>query len=218
MLRDASINTIDVPKSGEVQVSRWPLSPQEILINETLVEVDLTMKEKDEGLVYFGVLDYLLDQNNHLTAYGGYLTYSLYYTTGLFGEGLIGPDVILESKNGYILHQSYEQPANEQTFHGSVRIVESSFTTVTGAPVTREQLMVALRDLNAIYVRATYWEGTVISRLSDVYLTMADDDNDNYNLYEELSVEKCHCPEGYSGHSCEVINNSSNNLTKSGSF
>lgn len=202
MLKEASINTIELSPSG-AQVSRWPLAPQDIFVNETLLEADLTLKDNDEGLVYFGVLDYLLDQNNHLTAYGGYLTYNLYYTAGLFGDAIIGPDVVFEGKDSVILHQSYEQPASALNFHGSVRIVESSFTTISGAPVTREQLMVVLRDLNAIYVRANYWDGTIISRLSDVYLTMADDDSDNYNLYEELSVEKCQCPPGYNGHSCE---------------
>lgn len=202
MLKDASINTIDVGPLG-AQVSRWPLAPQDIFVNETLLEADLTLKDNDDGLVYFGVLDYLLDQNNHLTAYGGYLTYNLYYTAGLFGSALIGPDVILEGKDSVIVHQSYEQPASAQTFRGSVEIVESSFTTISGAPVTRDQLMVVLRDLNSIYIRATYWEGTLVSRLSDVYLSMADDDAENYNLYEELSVEKCHCPPGYSGNSCE---------------
>lgn len=202
MLKDASINTIEVSARG-AQISRWPLSPQDILVNETLLVADLTLKDNDEGLVYFGVLDYLLDQHNHLTAYGGYLSYNLYYTTGPFGEALIGPDIILEGKDTVLIHESYEQPANAQNFRGSVEIVESNFIQQSGAPATREQLMIILRDLNAIYIRATYWEGTVISQLSDVHLTMADDDVENYNLYEELSVERCHCPPGYVGNSCE---------------
>ncbi len=195
MMKDASLNTIDVTPVG-VLVSRWPLAPQDIIINETTLHADLSQKESDEELVYFGVLDYLLDQNNHLTAYGGQLTYTLFYTTGIFGKAIIGPDVILEGKDIVIVHTSYEQPANAQNFDGSVKMVESNFQTISGAPVTREQFMLVLRDLNAIYIRATYWEGTVISQISDIYLTMADDDEENYNLYEELSVEKCHCPPG----------------------
>lgn len=202
MMKELSVNTINV-SSVDVQVSRWPLTPQDIAINETMLEVELGVRGDEDGLVYVGVLDYLLDQNNHLTAYGGYLTYTLFYTTGLFGKALLGPDVILEGKNMVIIHQSYEQPANAINFFGSVKMVETNFRTISGAPVTRELFMVMLRDLNAIYIRATYWEQTVISRLSDVYLTMADDDAENYNLYEELSIEKCHCPPGYTGNSCE---------------
>lgn len=202
MMKDLSVNTINVT-SVDVQVSRWPLTPQDIAINETMLEVELGVREDEDGLVYLGVLDYLLDQNNHLTAYGGYLTYTLLYTTGLFGKALLGPDVILEGKNMVIIHQSYEQPANAISFFGSVKMVETSFRTISGAPVSRELFMVILRDLNAIYIRATYWEQTVICRLSDVYLTMADDDVENYSLYEELSIEKCQCPPGYTGYSCE---------------
>lgn len=202
MTKDVSVNTIDIAKEGP-QITRWPLTPQDILVNETMLEIDFSDKGADEILIYFGVLDYLQGQNNHLTAYGGYLVYNLYYTTGLFGKALYGSDVIFEGKNTVILHQSYEQPANAQLFHGSVKIVESNFQTISGATVTRDELMMILRDLNAIYIRASYWEQTVISRLSDVYLTMAIEDEKNYDLYEELSVEKCQCPPGYSGYSCE---------------
>jgi laminin, alpha 3/5 len=149
------------------------------------------------------MIDYLLSQNNHLTSYGGYLTYTIFYTSGLFGSGLIGPDIILEGKNLVITHQSYEQPASKTLFHGSVKIVESSFQTVSGSPVSRDQLMMVLRDLKAIYVRASYWEKGVLTLLSDVHLTSAYDDTENYHLYQELSVEQCECPPGYVGSSCE---------------
>lgn len=202
MLKDVSVNTI-ILSPIEAQIERWSLEPQDVLINETTLEADLSLKKEIEHLVYFGVLDYLLDQNNHLTAYGGILTYTLHTTAGLFGKSLYGPDVIIEGKDLTILHQSYEQPASGRNFHAAVRMTESSFTTLNGGSVTRDQFMHILRDLNSIYIRATYWDQTVVSQLSDVYLVMADDDEENYNLYEELSVEKCHCPPGYSGNSCE---------------
>lgn len=203
MLKDVSVNSIDL-NPVEIRINRWPLAPQDLFINETTVETDLSLKKEKEELVYFGVLDYLLDQDNHLTAYGGALSYTLHSSAGIFAKSLTGlPDVILEGKDQSILHQSYEQPASEHSFYGTVKIVESSFTTLSGLPVTRDQLMHVLKDLNAIYIRANYWDETVISQLSDVNLVMADDDEKNYNLYEELSVEKCHCPPGYKGNSCE---------------
>lgn len=202
MLKEPTVNTIEILPLG-AQITPWPVAPQDILVNDTLLEIDLSSKEANNGLIYFGVLDYLLDQVNHLTSYGGSLSYTLYYTTDIFGKGLIGPDVILEGKNAVIIHQSYSQPASAQTFTGNVKMVESSFTTISGAPVTREQFMVILRDLRAIYIRATYSDSTVVSRLSDVYLIMADEDENNYSSYEELPVEKCRCPPGYTGNSCE---------------
>lgn len=202
MLKDVSVNVIELNQI-EAQIQRWPLAPLDLFINETTVETDLSLKKNKEDLVYFGVLDYLLDQHNHLTAYGGSLSYVLYSSAGIFAKALIGPDVILEGKDLVILHQSYQQPASELNFYGNVKIIESSFTTLNGAPVTRDQFMYVLKDLNAIYIRATYWDETVVSQLSDVYLVMADNDEENFDLYENLSVEKCYCPPGYDGNSCE---------------
>lgn len=202
MLKDVSIATMNFTVDGTT-IARWPVQAEDIAINETTLQADMSLPGAVEGLVYFGVLDYLLDQNNHLTAYGGHLTYTLFYTTGLFGKALYGPDVLLQGKEIVLVHQSYEQPANDINFYASVKMVESNFRTATGAPVTREQFMMVLRDLDRIFIRGAYWEQTVISQLSDVYLTMADEDEENYNQYEELAVEKCQCPPGYKGNSCE---------------
>lgn len=202
MMKDVSLNVITFDDG--IEILTWNTKRNEILINETTIEADFSMKQIDNEMVYFGVLDYLLNQNNHLSAYGGYLTYKLYYTTGPFGKSLLGPDVILEGKNLKVSHISYEQPANAHLFRGSVRIIESNFRTIPeDKPVTREQFMTLLRDLNMIYIRASYWENEVVAHLSDVMLTMADEDRENYNLYTELPVESCMCPPGYKGHSCE---------------
>lgn len=202
MLKDVSVNTIDF-SSSNIEIKRWSIAPQDLFLNESVIETDFPLQKEKGELVYFGVLDYLLDQKNHLTAYGGSLTYVLHSSAVLFAMATNGPDLILEGKDQSILHQSYQQPANEQPFHGSVKMVESSFTTTSGAPVSREIFMHILNELNAIYIRATYWDETIVSRLSDVYLVMADEDEDNFETYEELSVEKCHCPLGYIGNSCE---------------
>lgn len=198
----ASINTISL-SSFEINIQKWPLTPQDLLVGDNILETDFSLKKEKEELIYFGVLDYLADQNNHLTAYGGSLTYTLNSSSSMFAKSIYGPDVILEGKEQTIIHQSYQQPASDHSFRGAVKIVESSFTTLGGEPVTREQFMHVLKDLNAIYIRAAYWDETILSRISDVELQMADDDEDDFNLYVELAVEKCHCPPGYVGNSCE---------------
>lgn len=149
------------------------------------------------------MLDFLANQNNHLSSYGEYLRYTIYYTTGFYGNALIGPDVVLEGKNMTIVHTGYQQPASAQIFRGSVKFLETNFQTISGASVTREQFMSVLRDLEGIYIRASYFEQGVLTTLSDVFLTLSDDDPENYNLYTESSVEKCDCPRGYSGLSCQ---------------
>lgn len=198
----ASVNTI-LLSPVKAAVERWPISPMDLLVDEFVLETDFSLRKDKDELIYFGVLDRLADQTNHLTAYGGSLVYALNSSSGFNAKSLIGPDVLLEGREYTIVHQSYQQPASDHVFHGSVPIVESSFATLNGLPVTREQIMHVLKDLQAIYIRAAYWDDTTMSRLSDVELQMADDDVDDVNLLEELSVEKCHCPAGYIGNSCE---------------
>lgn len=202
MMKDVSLNTV-ILTPIESQIQRWEIAPQDLFVNDTTVGVTEFRERNENELFYFGTLDYLVDQRNHLTAYGGYLTYTLLTARGPFSDSLNGPDVIIRSREQTIIHRSYEQPASGIPFYGSIKMVEASFTTLSGAPVTRDQFMHILNELSSIYIRASYFDHTEVSQLSDVNLDMADEDEENYDLYEELSVERCHCPPGYVGNSCE---------------
>ena len=204
MMKDLSLNTINVT-NGKMFITPWSVQ-DDILVNETMAIVELSEVDDDEllaGNVYFGMLDFLLNQNSHITAYGGHLSYKIDYSTGFYGEAIIAADVILHGKNMNIMYSNIEQPAAGNTFNGHVKIVESNFQTLSGMPVTREQFMTVLRDLQAIFIRANYWNHGIVTMISDVSLTLADEDRDHYDLYEELDVERCECPAGYTGYSCE---------------
>lgn len=203
-MRTVSLNSFNITEQF-VEVKTFKESAFVTSTDETSLEVDLTnTRLMTKGLpIYFGFLEFFGGQNNHLSAYGGYLTYTLHYSSVVYGKAEIKPDVILIGRNMTFIHQSYEQPANELDFHGSIHFIESSFTTPGGIPVTREQFMVLLRDLDQIYIRANYWENTDRTKISDVLLTIADEDVDNYDNYQDLAVEKCYCPPGYTGLSCE---------------
>lgn len=202
MLKEVSLNSINITKNGP-EAQRWDIDGRDLFLNDTALEADFSQRKSPDEWVYFGVLDYLNDQKNHLTAYGGVLTYNLRSTAEIFAKSFNAPDIILEGKDYTLLHRNYEQPASDTIFYGSINMVESSFTTILGLPVTREQFMNVLSSLNAIYIRATYWDRTIITYLYDVNLTMADEDDENPDFYETLSVEKCQCPPGYTGLSCE---------------
>lgn len=204
MMKNLSLHTINV-KGGKINVTNWA-TEDEILTNETTAFVELGDVDNPElldGFAYFGMLDYFVNQNNHLTAYGGYLRYALLYTTNMFGNPQIGPDVILEAKDVRIKHMNYRQPAAGQKFDGAVEMIESNFQTLNGAPVSREQFMTILRDLTKIYIRASYFDNGLLTYINDVTLSCADEDPENYNLYKEIAAEKCSCPSGYEGLSCE---------------
>jgi laminin alpha 3/5 len=207
MLSDLTLHTINITKSGKVENLKWIVDPSEpILVNDTTAQVylaDATAPELLNGYAYFGFIEFFGNQNNHLTAYGGLLNYELLYSTHMFGSAQIGPDVILEGKDLVLKHTNYRQPAAQEKFRGSVEIIESNFQTSNGASVTREQFMMVLRDLKRIYVRASYFDKGLITYLSDVTLTLADEDPENYHEYREIPSEKCQCPVGYQGLSCE---------------
>lgn len=204
MMKNLSLHTINI-KGGKINVTNW-LTDDDILTNETTAYVELGDVDNPDlldGFAYFGMLEYLINQNNHLTAYGGFLRYTLLYTTKMFGNPQIGPDVILEAKDVRIKHMNYRQPAASQKFDGAVEMIESNFQTLSGAPVSREQFMTILRDLTKIYIRASYFDNGLLTYINDVTLSCADEDPENYNLYKEIAAEKCSCPAGYEGLSCE---------------
>lgn len=66
--------------------------------------------------------------------------------------------------NQYLLFFSEEQPPASVKYNGSLAIIESNFVLSNGMRVTREILMQTLETLDEIYIRATYWEGSITSR------------------------------------------------------
>lgn len=119
--------------------------------------------ESDPKTVYFEApIEYL---GNKLTSYGGKLNYILYYTTGIFGKAISQADVILQGSNISLLHSGIEQPPIDQNWEKSLDLTESEFVTLNDLPATRELLMTVLENLQGIYIRATYWETVIISRL-----------------------------------------------------
>lgn len=203
LLKHVSINSANFQEKL-IDFDIWDVTKDELLVNETTLQADFTTRdENDQRVAYFGVLDYLLNQNSHISAYGGELVYTLLFTTGFEGKALNAPDIILLSKDQVLVHQSYEQPSSNLPFKNHLQMVESNFLTPTGKAVSRADFMMALRDLTSIYIRANYWEQTLHTQLSDVYLTLADEDDNGTGSYQFLAVEHCHCPPGYTGHSCE---------------
>ncbi|XP_063239907.1 laminin subunit alpha [Bacillus rossius redtenbacheri] len=164
------------------------------------IGVDLTADDALGKVVYLSAPAAYL--GNRLTSYGGQLNYSVYYTTGLYGGAVGGADVILKGAGLHLLHFSVEQPAASQLYLASLDLVEGSFVLPSGHPATREQLMQALQRLEGLYVRVTYWEDSITTRLAGVSLDVAAEDYDP-SAERADAVETCLCPPNYQGLSCE---------------
>ncbi|XP_071052422.1 basement membrane-specific heparan sulfate proteoglycan core protein isoform X15 [Onthophagus taurus] len=141
---------------------------------------------------------------NKVTAYGGKLKYSLRYNPlpgGLSSRNTY-PDVELISKNHIKLsyyHKQSIQPNTIQTV--SVPLLEQYWQRNDGQKTYREHLLMALAELEAILIKATYTTNTREVALQSVSLDIAD--SRNTGLQRAFEVEQCHCPPGYKGLSCE---------------
>ncbi|EGI60824.1 PREDICTED: laminin subunit alpha [Acromyrmex echinatior] len=185
-----------IDKSGNfTNLSTYPVE------NATAITVSLIANDTFENVIYFSAPDTYL--NKKLTSYGGYLNYSVYYSTGPFGKAVSAADVILQGANTTLFYYSDEQPPSFVNFRASVRLIEANFVTSNRLSATREQIMVILEDLRGIYVRATYWNPSIMASLS--YVTW-DITTEQYSAQYSIpagSVEQCQCPPNYQGLSCE---------------
>ncbi|KAL3282973.1 hypothetical protein HHI36_006131, partial [Cryptolaemus montrouzieri] len=143
---------------------------------------------------------------NQLTAYGGNLRYTLKHVPSPGGQSSrnSAADVQLISANHIdLLYYAKGQtlPTNSaQTF--VVPLLEQHWQRSDGQVADREHLLMALADLKAIYIKATYTTNTMESALVSVSLDTANVRNTG-SLERASSVEHCYCPEGYKGLSCE---------------
>lgn len=69
----------------------------------------------------------------------------------------------------YLMFISEEQPAASVPFQFNIPLVENTFRLPSGFPATREQIMQVLQSLSAIYIRATYWQGTLTARYAEIH-------------------------------------------------
>ncbi|VVC86157.1 unnamed protein product [Leptidea sinapis] len=178
----------------------FPITIAPTVLNDSVIGADLASSDGGQKVVYFGAPDYYLGKR--LTSYGGYLTYSIFYTTREDGHAIAAADVIIESSNGYIVHTSVEQPPSLENWIHSVRISEDEFTYLDGSTITRDQFMNVLVNITNIYIRATYWQEAVTTRLMDVTLDIGVEEYGGSNR-RAMSVEECQCPKAYRGFSCE---------------
>ncbi|XP_052864377.1 LOW QUALITY PROTEIN: laminin subunit alpha-1-like [Anopheles cruzii] len=162
---------------------------------------------------------------NRLASYGSHLTFRTQWITvrgDTSGKPTVGPSLVLVGRNGMKIaygEASYDEvsggavtievPLQEQHWYHVPRTVQDIITRLRrteyhGDPVTRTQYMAVLADVEAILLRGTYHTDQVESVLEDAQLFAGGPATVEGGAGEgESLVERCECPDGYRGASCE---------------
>ncbi|KAJ8258098.1 hypothetical protein GJAV_G00193140 [Gymnothorax javanicus] len=180
-----------------------PLSSTQLLINPEMEEfqlVDLSRR--------FLVLEsyWTLPRQflgNKIDSYGGSLQYKVRY---VLARGLSDPeekpDVILVGNGQRLIYRRTKPTPPTVTNQKEVKFTEEHWQHSSGLPVTREDLMMTLVNLESINIRTIYDNHMVSVALSDIVM---DTSTVEYSIQGPAqSVEECRCPAGYSGLSCET--------------
>ena len=154
----------------------------------------------EDGSFYFSApLTYL---GNKITSYGGFLNYTIVYVSGTAGYATTAPDIILIGGDFTLYHYGEQLPTSSVPLAVSVEISERNFVLPSGLPASRDNLLVALWNIRAIYIRGSYSDPTREARLSSVTMDIAVKELVE-NADVAVAVEQCGCPANYQGTSCE---------------
>ena len=163
-------------------------------------------QDSDSHLImYFSLPEEYL--GNRITSYGGVLGYKLHNKVENKNDdptGIVAADLIFSGNNITIIHEHIEQPTMEDPFQFTTKLTEKEFRHLNGHDVSREQMMMVLVNLNAIFIRATYFEPISEIYLDNVLLDKAVEGRRIADAPRSLTVEQCNCPQNYKGTSCEV--------------
>ncbi|XP_041450431.1 basement membrane-specific heparan sulfate proteoglycan core protein isoform X4 [Drosophila obscura] len=142
---------------------------------------------------------------NKLTSYGGKLSYTLSYSPLPGGQMSrnSAPDVVIKSGEDVQLIHYRKSPVSPTTASSySVEIKESAWQRSDGQFANREHTLMALSNITAIYIKATYTTSTKEGALKQVSLDTAT--ATPLGTQRAYEVEECRCPTGYIGLSCEA--------------
>ncbi|XP_049611156.2 basement membrane-specific heparan sulfate proteoglycan core protein isoform X2 [Syngnathus scovelli] len=141
-------------------------------------------------------------RGDKVTAYGGELRYTVRYDPPQRSLVIVGqPDVVLQGNGISLEHYSQSKPLPRVPQTVTVTFRESAWRRADGQPCTREHLLMALADVSALHIRATYADNMAESSISDIKMDVAVPHSTGNE--RALEVEECACPQGYKGPSCQ---------------
>uniref|UniRef100_W5M153 Heparan sulfate proteoglycan 2 n=1 Tax=Lepisosteus oculatus TaxID=7918 RepID=W5M153_LEPOC len=179
-----------------------PLSSSQTLIDPEMEEFQLVDLSRRFLILdsYWTLPSQFL--GNKIDSYGGSLKYKVRYTLARGEtEPATRPDVIIVGNGQRLVYRQSSPTVAGTVNQRDITFTEENWEHSSGRPVTREDLMMTLVNLESISIRTVYDNKMVSVSLSDIVMDTTTVENSGQA--QALTVEECRCPPGYSGLSCE---------------
>ncbi|XP_072711933.1 laminin subunit alpha-2 [Ciconia boyciana] len=179
---------------------------------EIVANIEEVMQDLRSEPVYWRLPEQF--EGRKLTAYGGKLKYAIYFEAREeTGFTTYYPQVIIRggpSTHTRILVRHMAAPLIGQLTRHEIEMTEADFTwkhygdeSRPSRAVSREDFLNVLYDVHYILIKATHGNIMRQSRISEISLEVAEGGTVSGMTPQAYLIEKCDCPLGYSGLSCE---------------
>ncbi|KAJ7341923.1 hypothetical protein JRQ81_007908, partial [Phrynocephalus forsythii] len=178
---------------------------------ETIANMDSVMQELRSEPFYWRLPKQFEGQK--LTAYGGKLKYAIFFEAREeTGFATYNPQVIIRGgppTQTRIIVRHVAAPLNGQLTRHEIEMTEHEWKYYGDDPrasrtVTREDFMDVLYNIHYILIKATHGSFMRQSRISEISMEVAQEGSVSGRTPRAQLIEKCDCPLGYSGLSCET--------------
>ncbi|XP_028266708.1 basement membrane-specific heparan sulfate proteoglycan core protein isoform X10 [Parambassis ranga] len=180
-----------------------PLSSTQLLVNPEMEEFQLVdLSRRFLNLDSFWTLPRQF-LGNKIDSYGGSLKFKVRYTLARgLSEPVEKPNVILIGNGRRLVYRRDSTTPANVVNQKEVKFTEENWQHSNGRPVSREELMMTLANLDSINIRTIYDNHMVSVALSNIVM---DTTTVEFSILGHAKdVEECRCPPGYTGLSCEM--------------
>ncbi|XP_062857847.1 laminin subunit alpha-2 [Trichomycterus rosablanca] len=141
-----------------------------------------------------------------ITAYGGKLKYAIYYEArDETGHTTYEPQVIIRggANRDRVMIRHIAPPQIGQLTRHEIDMTEHEWKHEDNRLMSREDFMDVLFYVDYVLIRASHGNNMRQSRVSEILLEVAEEGRPSAGSERAFQIERCECPQGYSGLSCE---------------